>query len=79
MPGMLTRIKVIYPVWLAIKWLAITAVLSRSRGCGDDDGRAVQMPPLSNGWITITSQPVDVMTSTDCAVLCKSFTLVRAT
>lgn len=77
MPGMLPRIKYIYPVWLAIKWLVIIMIVSRSGGCGGDYGGAVQRPPLSDGWITITSPLVDGMTSTDCAVFIMPDTLVR--
>jgi hypothetical protein len=79
MPGMLTRIKVIYPVWLAIKWLVIVTIVSRSGGCGGNHGGAMQKPSLSDGWITNTG-PFDIaMTSTDCAVFVKPDTLVRTT
>ena len=77
MPGMLTRIKYIYPVWLAIKWLAIVTIVSRSGGCGGDYGGAVQRPQLNDSWITITSPLVDGMTSTDFAVSITSDTLAR--
>lgn len=79
MSGMLTTIKFIYPVWLAIKWLAIVMIVSRSGGCGGDYGGAVQKSPPSDGWITITSPLVDDMTSTDCAVFIRPDTLVRTT
>jgi hypothetical protein len=78
MPGMLTRIKYIYPVWLAIKWLVIVTIVSRSGGCGGDYSGIVQRLPLSDDWITITSPLVDGMTSTDFAVLVMPDTLVRA-
>jgi hypothetical protein len=78
MPGILNRIKYIYPVWLAIKWLVIVTILSRSGGCGGDYGGIVQRPPLSGDWITITSPLGDHMTSTDFAMLIMTDTLVRA-
>lgn len=79
MPGMVTRIKFIYPLWLAIKWLVIVMIVSRSGGCGGDYGGAVQKPPPGDGRITIASQLVDGMTSTDCAVFIMPDTLVRTT
>jgi len=79
MPGMLSRIKVIYPVWLAIKWLVIVTIVSRSGGCGGNHGGAMQKPSLSDGWITITSPICDGMTSTHCAGFVKPDTLVRTT
>ena len=79
MPGMMRRIKVIYPVWLAIKWLVIVTIVSRSGGCGGNHGGAMQKPSLNDGWITITSPIGDGMTSTDCAVFVKPDTLVRTT
>jgi hypothetical protein len=79
MPGMLTRIKYIYPVWLAIKWLVIVMIVSRSGGCGSDYGGAVQRLLLSDGGITITCPLVDGMTSTDCPLLITPDTLVRTT
>ena len=78
MSGMLTRMKYIYPVWLAIKWLVIVTILSRSGGCGGDYGGIVRWPPLSDNLITITSPLVDGMTSTDYAVLVMPDKPVRA-
>ena len=78
MPSMLTRIKHIYPVWLAIKWLVIVTIVSRSGGCGGDYGRAVQRTPLSDGWITTTSSLVDSVISTDSAVFITPDPLVKA-
>ena len=65
MPGTLTRIKYIYPVWLAIKWLLIVMIVSRSGGCGGDYGGVLQRSPPNDDWITITSPLVDGMASTD--------------
>ena len=78
MPGMLTRIKYIYPVWLALKWLVIITIVSRSGGCGGDYGGAVQSTPLSDSWITITRPIVGGMTSTNSAVFITPGTLVKA-
>lgn len=79
MSGMLTRIKVVYPAWLAIKWLAIVTMVSRSGGCGGDYGRSMQMPPLCDSWTTITGHFGVGMPSTDFAVFIKPDTLVRTT
>jgi len=79
MPGMLTRIKFIYPVWLVIKWLVIVTIVSRSGGCGGNHGGAMQKTSLSDGCTTITSPTGDGMTSTDCAVFVKPVTRVRTT
>ena len=79
MPGMLTRIKVIYPVWLAIKWLVIVTIVSRSGGCGGNHGGAMQKPSLSDSTIANTGQFGIAMTSTDCAVFVKPNTLARIT
>jgi hypothetical protein len=77
MPGFMTRIKYIYPVWLAIKWLVIVTIVSRSGGCGGDFGGAVQRPPQSDGWITITSLLVDGMAPAAFAVFITPDTQVR--
>ena len=77
MPGTLTRIKYIYPVWLAIKWLVIVTIVSRTGGCGGDYGGAVQRTPMNDSWITITRPLVDGMTSTNSAVFITPDTLVK--
>jgi len=64
MPGMLTRIKVIYPVWLPIKWLAIVTIVTRSAGCEGDFGSTVQIPPLRDGRTGITVPCVAGMAAT---------------
>ena len=57
----MTRIKYIYPVWLAIKWLVIVTIVSRSGGCdGDFGGFELRLPP-SDDWITTTSPLGDGM------------------
>ena len=77
MPGIMTRIKYIYPAWLAIKWLVIVTIVSRSGGCGGDYGGAVLRPPQSDGWITITSPLVDGITPTASAVFITPDSQVR--
>jgi len=79
MPGILTRIKVIYPVWLAIKWLAIVTIVSRSGGCGGEHGRSVQLPQPGDGCTTVTGPFVAGEPSTDCALFITTDTLVRTT
>lgn len=73
----MTRIKYIYPVWLAIKWLVIVTIVSRSGGCDGDFGGVVLRPSPSDGWITITSQLGDGMTSTASPVFITPDTQVR--
>jgi hypothetical protein len=77
MRGMLTRIKYIYPVWLAIKWLLIFTLVLRSGGCGTGYDGVMQTTLLGDGWLCIARPHVDRVDFTDCTVPVTPDLLVR--
>jgi hypothetical protein len=79
MPDILTRIKMICPVRLAIKWPGVITNVSRSGGYSGEHGRPVQLPQAGDGCATIAGPFVTGEPSTDRALFITPDTRVRAT